>query len=239
MSLLLGTHAAGFLLDASTGAIDRRDIARLACLSPAEEIAPGWSAIEYVTTHPIPNVDALPGEAPFRHVLLLRWGRSSLLALSHDYRVVNFFLKNEIKPVLRTAIRKNEIHVHELILHMTGMDDGQPAQSSTDVESLEADLFVSYYTLSFAAGRTDAFGEDLQKMQFYGDRISKATLFQDSIPLMRFYSCSLRNNGTDVVRLGRDGFVAFEIPSRPPLLRERLLEVNRILRSLTDGGYIA
>lgn len=234
------SHAAGFLLTTGRGAVERRDISRIPSVRAGGEFVPGWHLYQYVTQHPIPEVDNL-GDPPFAHTMLLRWGRSSLLALAHSYRVVQDLLKTELRPLLSGGVRLNEIRVHELIVHMMGEANSPPHDVSRDsaqpAESDE-DLFRTYYTLSFAAGRTDAFGEDLRKMQFYGDRVSKATLFEDCLPLMRFYSCTLRHSGTDVVKLGRDGFVSFDVPQTSLQFKGRLAEVNRVLRLLTDRGYI-
>ena len=248
MSTLLAPHMSGLLFSSTPTRIEKRDLARVKSVHIKGEAAPGWLVYDYVTDSPIPEVDAPPAEPPFQHGLLLRWGRNSLLALAHDYRIVQHLLKHELKPLKKWTPRLNEIRVHDLVLHMAGASSS-PGREESDRPELGGDLtetlaedtsiFRNFYTLSFVAGRTDGFGEDLRKMQFYGDRVSYASLFRYCIPLMRFYSCQLRHDRTDIVRLGKDGFIDFKLPSNESDRRDRLKEINKILRSLTDHGYIA
>jgi hypothetical protein len=138
-------------------------------------------------------------EPPYRHNLILRWGRTSLLALASNYRTVQHLIVNGLKPLSGGSLRQNEIRVHELVNHMLRgefLDDaevGKRLDGTTESAGVPiADRISTNYVLSYAGARTDAFGEDLRNLQFYGDRISKAGLFQECSPLMRFYSCTLR-----------------------------------------------
>ena len=167
MSFPLGSHAAGFLL--STGfVVPLREEISLGSktFASSARLSLGGINMSISPSIPCPRLDMLPGEPLFRHTLLLRWGRTSLLVLAHRYRVVQHFIKHDLRPRLRGAVRLNEIQVHDLILHMS-QDDQQPqenpAKESSTGRSSEDDPFKVFYTLSFAAGRTDAFGEDLRK----------------------------------------------------------------------------
>jgi hypothetical protein len=237
MQTPIGSHLAGFLLSSDSAALARRDLDTLKSLKEVGEMHHGWLIYEYITKEPIPDVDLYGPSSPNRYQLIFRWGRTSLLALARNFRIIQHLIANEIQPLAIGAIRQNEIRVHNLVLHMMA-NDISPISSPQKAGTGYPDFFHSKYTLSRVGARTDAFGEDLRNLQFYGERISKATLFQESAPLMRFYSCTLRREGSDIVKLGRDGFVSFKLPSLESGTGVRLREVNEILRALTDQGFI-
>jgi len=201
---------------------------------------------EYITKEPIRGVNVVGLNPPYRHNMILRWGRTSLLALSSNHRIVQHIIVNGFRPLSGGSLRKNEIRVHQLVNHMLRNDipddtreDGKSVEGNSEATAKPiADLLSTNYVLSYAGAKTDAFGEDLRKLQFYGERISKAGLFRECAPLMRFYGCTLRRDGADIVSLSRSGFVSFIISVEATGQRVRFKEVNDILRVLTDQGYI-
>jgi hypothetical protein len=246
MPISIGTYIAGFLLSTESSSLVSQDLEKLHSISTKGDLFPGWPMYEYVTMEPIPGADAVGAEPPYRHNLILRWGRTSLLALSNNHRIVRHIIYKGLKPLSDGSLRQNEIRVHQLVNHILRNDI--PDDSRTSGESMEGstetadhpivDPLTTNYVLSYAGARTDAFGEDLRKLQFYGDRISKAGLFRDCAPLMRFNGCTLRRNGADIITLSRSGFVSFIVPVEVAGQRARFKEVNGILRMLTDQGFI-
>lgn len=246
MPISIGTNIAGYLLSTESTSLVSQDLERLPSLTAKGDVLPGWPMYEYITTSPIRGADAVGAEPPYRHNLILRWGRTSLLALSNNHRIVQHMIFRGLKPLSGGSLRKNEIRVHQLVNHMLRNeipDDvrktGESVAGITETtEQIIVDLLSANYVLSYAGATTDAFGEDLKKLQFFGDRISRAGLFRECAPLMRFNGCTLRRNGADIVTLSRSGFVSFILPAKAAEQRARFKEVNGILRVLTDQGFI-
>lgn len=233
-------HLAGWLLTVGPQPFSAKNLERAPFLHPAGDSVDGWTSYDYLTDKPIPRVDDSAAPPPYTHELVFRWGRTSFLVLSTNYDTVKYFIRLELRHLLGGALRRSAVKVHSLVLYMmdpkeTVADDNQPS-GLTNLETAEA--FRTRYCLSYVAARTDAFGESLQVVTFSGARVSEASLFEESSPLMRYYSCSLSRDGEDIIKLGRDGFVSFDIPRGVPKQRGRLREVNAILRQLVDLGMV-
>jgi len=91
------------------------------------------------------------------------------------------------------------------------------------------------FAISYAHGRSPGFGARMRSVSYYGDDISEASLFRESLPLLVFSTCGLRRvaRGSEIMKFGSDGSVSFRLDSR-----RRASEVERVLSYLRDNGYL-
>jgi hypothetical protein len=247
----------GFLVWSEPSAL-RSALPRLTRLTREVEAIEGWHRYDYEVREQIPGLE-IQGSPPFTHQLLIKWGGDRLIVLSNHYRVCDHFIDVDLRPALATFFKKADIAVHELVLAMIQYRDyvKQPLRQDEDDSTpppppnMEAAAdwpgFNNYHMLGYASARTDAFGGSLQRIEFEGDDLASVSLFTAAIPLVRFRNCGLRRKmsgehgfpGTfELLRLGRTGFLSFVSPASPRGQKERLKEVEGLLRSLNRFGFI-
>jgi hypothetical protein len=92
--------------------------------------------------------------------------------------------------------------------------------------------FRQLYDLGHVVARTDAFGDNLHSVAFYGKSVQRAGLIQENKKKLTFSGCTLRRRGTDILRLGKDGFISFTISSDEQERQQRFAEVDSVIRKL-------
>jgi hypothetical protein len=247
----------GFLVWSEPSAL-RSVIPRLGRLSKQVELGDGWRKYDYVVDEQIPRIE-MPGQPPFIHPLYLKWGNDRLIVLSNHYRVCDHFLDRDLRLAIVT-FRKADIAVHDFVLAMVEFRDfadkfqqKQPGESSKppipqNLEfAVEWHEFNDSHSLGYGSARTDAFGGNLQRIEFEGDDLAIVSLFISAIPVVRFRACGLRRRTLDdkgfpgsyeLLRIAKTGFVSFTAPQSKQGQRERFREVEVLLRNLNRFGFI-
>jgi len=246
----------GFLVWSEPSAL-RSALPRLARLSNEVEALDGWHKYVYLVEEQIPGIE-IPGAPPFRHQLYIKWGGDRLIVLSNHYRVCDHFIDQDLRPTLATFLRKADIAVHELVLAMiqfrTFADQFQPEAENPSFPSppnaaAAADWkdFNNLHTLGYGSARTDAFGGNLQRIEFEGNDLAGVSLFTTALPLIRFRNCGLRRKALvdkgfpsnyELLRLGKTGFLSFSLPGPLRGQRDRFREIEALLRNLNKLGFI-
>jgi hypothetical protein len=245
----------GFLLWSEPPAL-RGAVERLSRLQEVPEYVEGWHKYNYVVQEQIAKVET--EGPPFSHLLLVRWGGDRLILLSNHYRICEHFIEHDLRPSLPTFLRKADIGVHTLILHMAEVrkaiersKEGEPVgpipKPPKDESLIEWKTFNQTYNLGYASARTDAFGGSLQKIEFEGEDLMAAPLFTDAFPVARFRNCGLRHklvndhgllSSYELMRIGKSGFISFPVPASPQARKQRFREVETVLRSINKWGFL-
>lgn len=219
----------------------------------------GWRSYQYKVDEEIPRVDSR-GDPPYVHSLMIRGGVDRVVILSRHARISDHFLDNDLKPLMHAPLRKADIKVHELVLKFAESGKARLEESTQnslrdtsfsiekpDHEQDEWTTFNSAYALGYAMARSDAFGGNLQKIEFEGDDLVTVSLFTDVIPFARFRNCGVRRrvledpgypSSYELLRLGKAGFLSFSVPALPKGQRDRFREVEAVLRNLNKLGFI-
>jgi hypothetical protein len=247
----------GFLVWSEPSA-PRTPLARLTRLTREFDLGDGWHRYDYVVDEQIPRIE-MQGQPPFVHQLYAKWGSDRLILLSNHYRVCDYFLERDLRAA-QLVFRKAEIAIHELVLAMVEFRDftdrTHKKQEAEDLEpprppnqeSLTSWIqFNDLHHLGYASARTDAFGGNLQRVEFEGDDLVAASLFREAIPVVRFRACGVRRKTLDtrgfpgsyeLLRIAKTGFVSFTAPESTRGQRERFKEIEGLLRSLNKFGFI-
>jgi hypothetical protein len=218
----------------------------------------GWHSFDYVIEEEISGVEMDEGP-PFIHPLLVRSGGDRLMILSNNYRVCDHFLDRDLRREMQGSLKKADILVHELVVALSEFrssgrysSEMKGAQSESGGEHPPQTTedwvrFNSLYALGYGFARSDAFGGNLQKIEFEGEDLSLVSLFVEAIPFLRFRNCGLRQRALDdrgfpssveLLRFSKTGFISFGTPILDRARRERFKDVEDVLRSLNRFGFI-
>ena len=210
-------NLSGLLLELPSRAIQRADLLGSKALGYEGKVGTSsWERFTYRSQTPLHGEDVALSHPPFRYPMICRRSGTRLLALSVTRMIVEHLLESELNGALSLKLKRVAIGVDQLVKNL--------ANKPTE------------YALSFAHARVPAFGASLRAVSFYGEDLAEAALFRDQLSLMVFFTCGLReaNGGSEIVRLGGDGYVSFMM-SGP----RKVLEVERALSFLREQGYLA
>jgi hypothetical protein len=207
----------GLLVESRFESIGRKQVEDCPGISFKEELPDSrWE--EYVFTSP----DALHQEdtrltpGPFKYPLVLRRSGARMLIMSISRKIVEHILSNNFLSIFSPRPHFITIGVDRLV--------------KTTIQQ------PTEYALSFVHARLPAFGASLRSVSFYGDDLGDASIFRENIKYMTCFVCGLRkaSGGTEIVRLGTDGFISFYMTSPA-----RVLEVEEVLSFLREKGYLS
>jgi len=207
----------GALLESLAGDIQLEDFVRTGSSIVVEGVIQGtrWEKITLSSNNPLHREDTRVMEAPFRYPIVCRRSGPRILVMSIARDIVDHFASmyrgvGRVLPLKRVSITIDAL-VKELV--------SRPTE----------------YSLGFVHARVPAFGASLRSVSFYGDDLADASIFRDNVSLMVFFICGLKSAiaGQEVVRLGSDGTVSFNMGSP-----RRLLEVEKVLTFLRQYGYL-
>lgn len=102
----------------------------------------------------------------------------------------------------------------------------------------KVEQFRRLYDLGYVIARTDAFGDHLHSIAFYGNSVQDASILDENKKILRFSGCRLRRQGADIVRLGKDGFVSFFLPTHEPDRKQRLSEIDSVIKRLVEVNLV-
>jgi hypothetical protein len=247
----------GFLLWGDSVSV-KTALATIERLQRRADLAPGWHRFDYTVNEEIAGVEADEGP-PFVHSLLVRVGGDRLIVLSNNYRICDHFLDRDLRRSAQGVLKKVDILVHELVVAISDFRKANPGAIEKDDEpvalpteesqdsAIEWMRFNHLHLLGYGFARSDAFGRNLQKVEFEGDDLTLVPLFVDAIPLLRFRTCGLRQrilddrgfpSSVELLRIGKAGFLSFGVPTSERGQRDRFREVETVLRALNRFGYI-
>ena len=215
MSEEVTNHFSGLLVECPDRKISREGLAACRGLSFARLLAGRWEQFVYDSHAPLVGEDPRLFSPPFKYQILMRRSGTRLLLMA-NHKEVALHLLERLQPLFQPRLRGVSIGVDQLVKSLAG----RPTK----------------YVLSFAHARVPAFGAVLRAISFYGDDLGDASLFRQQMDLMVFYTCGLREarGGSEIVRLGSDGSVAFFLHGA-----SKVLEVEEVLRFLRGSGYLS
>ncbi len=110
-------------------------------------------------------------------------------------------------------LRRADTAVHELVVYMINVRKALEAAARLPDPEDKSDTLIDppsgtsargqweafnrRYQLGYASARTDAFGGDLERIEFSGNDLVENSLFTSAVPVVRFRSCGLRRKEFD------------------------------------------
>jgi len=221
MTLLHDNHEidslSGYLLFnfRARGSSDWMSIAQSAgCTVESPLTIDGWYSLQFVSQVPLlkETNDQAP---PFIYRVVLRTSGKKALLLSPSRRIVTHLLDVALSPSYRKLISKVFIDVDSLVRFVTDNPDE--------------------YLLTFVHARVNAFGDALNAISFYGDDISRASLFREQRELFTAFTCGIReiSSRDELVRLGSNGYISFSFKKS-----NNGSEIDTVLRYINDKGLL-
>lgn len=174
----------------------------------------GWYLLNFVSNVPLLKepTDLRP---PFVYKIVLRTSGKKALLLSPSRKIVNHILDVALNPSTRKMISKIFIDVDSLSTYVTAEPDE--------------------YLLTLVHARVNAFGDALNAVSFYGDDISRASLFREQRELFTAYSCGIRSitSKDELIRLGSSGYISFYLKKS-----NNGSHIDTVLRYINDKGFL-
>ena len=174
-----------------------------------------WEEFTFESKIPLIELEDITSEGPYYYPVICRRSGPKILFLSSSKAVVDYILEKEFSRIFRPHLIKVQIDIDNLIRTLS--------------------LKPAKYVFSFAHARVSAYGNSLKAVSFYGEDLSEASLFRSNLELMNFFTCGLRKaiGGTEIIRLGTDGSVAFNV-----IKQDNLADVKEVLKYLRDNNYL-
>lgn len=174
----------------------------------------GWYLLNFISNEPLLK-EPTDQQPPFVYKIVLRTSGKKALLLSPSRKIVNHILDIGLNPSTRKMITKIFIDVDSLATHVTEDPDE--------------------YLLTLVHARVNAFGDAMNAISFYGDDISRASLFREQRELFTAYSCGIRNiNSKDeLIRLGSNGYISFSFKKS-----NNGSHIDIVLRYISDKGFL-
>lgn len=201
---------------ASSG-VSASDIEQELLIRKSASIEPiGWEFFSLLTKESLRPDREEEGRGPYRYEILCRRLGAYVILASDSRNIVDYLLsKKRFMYADKPPFVPIKIHVDRLVRKITH-----------DPTS---------YAINFVHAKVSGFGDALKSMSLYGDDITEAKLFRDSIDLMSCTRCGLSDisEGFEVIRVGNDGSINFfDNPF------ERLVEVEVCVANLISWGVI-
>jgi hypothetical protein len=205
----------GHLLTWPEGQVERDDLLRSKTLTFLRTMGNSqWEELSYQSNIPLYGENPEEVAPPYRYAVICRRSGPRLLVLAEHSRITEEVINKEFSRTFRPHLRSVSILIDPLVKALT--------KSPT------------IYALTYAHARVPGELSDLKTLSFYGDDLGSAALFGELLENLIFINCGLKlaAKGKEIVRLGTNGAVSFF-----PINKQRLDDVERILRFLRDNGY--
>jgi hypothetical protein len=221
------THLAGFLIrcDINEPSL-RRNLEGSPSVSFLNQRTIWFWHYIYTTINPIPKVDDPLAQPPFRHEILICQVSKGFLLLGIRHHVIGHLLDWEVSQRLQVPWRHARIDIQTIIQQRLDFD---PSHGQGTIAPP-----LSEYDVSYLVAQTESFRGLVRKITFSGDNVMHAPIFRDHVANLECTSCTLKNEGGEVLTIGWDGYVSFYLPKEDPGQAIRLREVMSILKTLHD-----
>lgn len=181
-----------------------------------------WEQYEYSSTIPLVPEHQLQ-KGPYVYPVICRVASDGalLLLMSSHKRIIDTFLASDESELLQPGIYHIGVSVDAVVRNLTRSP--------------------GVYTLSFVHARLPGFGSALRAVSFYGDNVAEASMFRENLGKMNCFTCGLRAliEAVEIARIGTDGLISFHLPGELETRRERLRDVEGVMKYLRRGGYLS